>query len=68
VCVSAMAREVRRLGYEVTILLHPTAFVRPHPEGDQAALDDLVVPGASLMGELPGDSSVKRRELMARRR
>lgn len=52
----------------VTIPLHATALVHAHPEGDQAALDDLVATGVSLTGELPGDSTVKVRQLTARRR
>ncbi|GAB3406795.1 NAD(P)H:quinone oxidoreductase [Flindersiella endophytica] len=41
VCVSATARDARRLGYAVTVPLGATAFVHAHPDGDAAALADL---------------------------
>jgi nicotinamidase/pyrazinamidase len=59
VCVSATARDARRLGYDVTIPLQATAFVHAHPEGDQAALDDLVAAGVRLTGEPLDDSKLK---------
>lgn len=41
VCVSATARDARRLGYNVTVPLAATAFVHAHPEGDDAAMAEL---------------------------
>jgi nicotinamidase/pyrazinamidase len=45
VCVAATARDARRLGYQVTIPLAATAFVHAHPQGDDAALAELVAAG-----------------------
>jgi len=45
VCVAATARDARRLGYQVTIPLAATAFVHAHPEGDDAAVAELVAAG-----------------------
>jgi nicotinamidase/pyrazinamidase len=50
VCVAATARDARRLGYEVTMPLHATAFVHAHPQGDEAALRDLRAAGITVTG------------------
>lgn len=48
VCVAATARDARRLGYEVTVPLHATAFVHAHPGGDDAAIADLRAAGITV--------------------
>jgi nicotinamidase/pyrazinamidase len=48
VCVSATARDARRLGYPVTIPLPATAFVHAHPDGDDAALAELREAGVTI--------------------
>ena len=49
VCVAATARDARRLGYAVTVPREATAFVHAHPDGDAAALDELVEAGCEVM-------------------
>lgn len=53
VCVAATARDAHRLGYQVSIDLNATAFVHAHPDGDQAALDELADIGITLTGQRP---------------
>lgn len=50
VCVSATARDARRLGYQVTIPLEATAFVHAHPDGDEAAVAELTAAGVAVSG------------------
>jgi len=54
VCVSATARDARRLGYDVTVPLGATAFVGAHPAGDEAAIADLRSHGVSVVDEHVG--------------
>lgn len=53
VCVAATARDARRLGYEVTVPLHASAFVHAHPRGDDAAIADLRAAGITVTGQPP---------------
>lgn len=48
VCVSATARDALRLGYAVTVPLPATAFVHAHPQGDDAAIAELLDAGAAI--------------------
>jgi len=51
VCVSATARDARRLGYEVSVDLAASAFVHAHPDGDAAAVAELQAAGVTVAGE-----------------
>lgn len=48
VCVAATARDAARLGYQVSMPLHATAFVHAHPDGDTAAITDLRAAGITV--------------------
>ncbi|WP_207123044.1 cysteine hydrolase family protein [Actinocatenispora comari] len=50
VCVAATAHDALRLGYRVTVDLGASAFVHAHPDGDQAAIADLVDAGILITG------------------
>ncbi|UYM06306.1 cysteine hydrolase family protein [Solicola gregarius] len=55
VCVSATARDARRLGYHVTMPLEATAFVHAHADGDEAAIAALTAAGVNITGQrIPG--------------
>ncbi|HZC27476.1 MAG TPA: isochorismatase family protein [Actinopolymorphaceae bacterium] len=53
VCVSATARDARRLGYDVTVPLAATAFVHANPDGDDAAVAALRAGGVTVTGTRP---------------
>lgn len=48
VCVAATARDAVRLGYPTAVALDATAFVHAHPDGDEAAIDDLRAAGVDV--------------------
>lgn len=53
VCVSATARDARRLGYSVVVDLAASAFVHAHPAGDDAAVTDLQRAGIRVLTDQP---------------
>ncbi|WP_025274712.1 cysteine hydrolase family protein [Haloglycomyces albus] len=48
VCVSATARDARRLGYDVTVPLEASAFVHAHPKGDREAVNEMRAEGITV--------------------